>query len=269
MIYLNLKGGLCNMLFQIAAAKSLSLEKNTNFSIMNLDEHLQMLYNSSSETPTFIHSLEYKKLRMLSNVLTEKPKNDLPRYEYPFEYAKYNIPNDDYIIDGFFQTEKYFLENKEVIRELFSPTDEINEIINQKYSDLLKFKTTSIHVRRGDYLKKPDIHPTQTMDYYNEGIRLTKHNTEKFIVFSDDINWCKENFKSDNFVFIENEKDYIELYLMSKCDNNIMSNSSFSWWGAWLNNNINKIVVGPSNWFGPTFWFFNTKDILPSNWFKI
>ena len=132
MIYLNLKGGLCNMLFQIAAAKSLSLEKNTNFSIMNLDEHFKTLYNYSSEQPSLIHSSEYQKLRMLSNVLTEKPKNNLPIYQYPFEFVKYNISGDDYIIDGFFQSEKYFLENKEIIRDLFSPTDEINEIINQK-----------------------------------------------------------------------------------------------------------------------------------------
>ena len=91
MIYLNLKGGLCNMLFQIATAKSFSIEKKTDFSIMNLDEHLQMLYNLSSEMPTLINSFEYGKLRMLSGVLTKKPNSDLPTYSYPFEYTKYNI----------------------------------------------------------------------------------------------------------------------------------------------------------------------------------
>lgn len=269
MIYLNLKGGLCNMMFQIAAAKSLSLQNNDEFSIMNIDEHFKMLYEYTNRQPSLINSPDYKKLRMFSNLITDKPKNNIPTYQYPFEFIKYNITVPEYIIDGFFQTEKYFIKHKEIIRDLFSPTDEINKIISEKYGDLLKLRTTSIHVRRGDYLNNPDIHPTQTMEYYDEGIRLTKNNTDKYIIFSDDINWCKENFKLENSFFIENEKDYIEMYLMSKCNNNIICNSSFSWWGAWLNENPNKIVVGPSKWFGPTFQFFNTEDVLPNNWFKI
>ena len=269
MIFLNLKGGLCNMLFQIAAATSMAIIKKTEASFPNLDEQLKMLNEDTKHNPNLKHSFEYKSLNIFKNLITEKPKENCKRVEFPFHYSEINIDESDYIIDGFFQSEGYFKENEYYIRNMFSITDEIDKIINIKYSEILKYKTTSIHIRRGDYLLNPHIHPTQTIEYYNEAINITKNNTEKYLIFSDDISWCKENFKSESFVFIENEKDYIELYLMSKCENNIIANSSFSWWGAWLNNNQNKIVIGPTNWFGPGFSFFNTNDILPKNWIKI
>jgi len=137
-----------------------------------------------------------------------------------------------------------------------------------KYNFLKNKKTTSIHVRRGDYVNHPNHHPTQSLEYYLEAIKILKDETELFLVFSDDINWCKENIKLDNVVYIENEKDYIELYLMSVCTNNIISNSSFSWWGAWLNKNEDKKVIGPLKWFGDAIKH-NTGDVLPENWIKL
>jgi hypothetical protein len=107
----------------------------------------------------------------------------------------------------------------------------------------------------------------QTIEYYNKSIEHLKDITDLFIVFSDDIEWCKNNIKSENIIYIQDEKDYIEIYLMSLCDNNIISNSSFSWWGAWLNRNENKIVIGPKIWFGSEIQH-NTSDILPEKWVK-
>jgi 5'(3')-deoxyribonucleotidase len=91
-----------------------------------------------------------------------------------------------------------------------------------------------------------------------------------FLIFSDDIEWCKENFPniSDKFIFIEGNKDYEDLYIMSKCKNNIISNSTFSWWGAWLNQNENKKVVAPLKWFGSSI-NHNTKDLYCDGWIKI
>ena len=123
--------------------------------------------------------------------------------------------------------------------------------MDEKYGDLLNVKTTAIHVRRGDYVRHSNHHPVQTMDYFNKGIDVVKDNTYTFLVFSDDIEWCKEHFKVDNIIYIEDEKDYIEIYLMSLCDNDIIANSSFSWWGSFLNKNPNKKVFAPSIWFGP------------------
>lgn len=92
--------------------------------------------------------------------------------------------------------------------------------------------------------------------------------TDLFIVFSDDIEWCEENLPKDNFYYIKNEKDYIELYLMSMCNNNITCNSSFSWWGAWLNKKEDKKVIGPKIWFGSAI-NHNTDDIIPQSWIKL
>jgi hypothetical protein len=96
---------------------------------------------------------------------------------------------------------------------------------------------------------------------------MLKDKTDQFLVFSDDINWCEENLKLENSIYINDEKDYNELYLMSLCDNNIIANSSFSWWGAWLNKNDDKLVVGPTKWFGPAI-NHKTSDILPDEWIK-
>ena len=95
-----------------------------------------------------------------------------------------------------------------------------------------------------------------------------KNDTDYFLVFSDDIEWCKNNITGDNIVYIDSEIDYIDLYLMARCDNNIIANSSFSWWGAWLNKNENKKVVAPTLWFGQVVGE-DTNDIIPENWIKI
>ena len=91
---------------------------------------------------------------------------------------------------------------------------------------------------------------------------------KNIVVFSDDIPWCKENLIFDNIIFIEGNKDYEDLWLMSLCEHNIIANSSFSWWGAWLNENKNKKVVSPLNWFGQQS-NTNQSDIVPESWIKI
>ena len=109
-----------------------------------------------------------------------------------------------------------------------------------------------------------------------EGQRITENQLEKELldfkqqglVFSDDIDWCKGVFRGDRFTFIEGEKDYIDLYIMSQCKNNIIANSTFSWWGAWLNKNKNKKIVAPKKWFGSLI-SHNTKDLIPKEWIKV
>jgi hypothetical protein len=131
----------------------------------------------------------------------------------------------------------------------------------EKYKDYI-----GIHIRRGDYLRFPDHHPILPIEYYKTAIDYFK--ADNVFVFSDDIDWCKSNIIGDNIIYIENEKDYIEMYLMSLCENNIISNSSFSWWGAWLNENKNKKVIGPKLWFGNAIQFISD-DIIPEGWIKI
>jgi hypothetical protein len=263
MIYCNLKGGLGNMLFQIAATKSFAIDLGVDCSFPNLNSQLHLINNDSVYNPKIKHSFEYTTL--LKNLNTTPPKKNVKIIKFPFHYVKPPL-QDDITLDGFFQSEKYFKHNKDVIFK-YLDFSEISKIVETKYGDLLKEKTTSIHVRRGDYVRHPNHHPTQSMEYYNKSIDLLSDKTDKFVVFSDDMKWCKENFKTDNIIYIENEKDYIELYLMSLCDNNIIANSSFSWWGAWLNKNDDKLVVGPTKWFGSSI-NHKTSDILPDEWIK-
>tara|TARA_R110002020_G_scaffold381800_1_gene592701 strand:- start:7898 stop:8692 length:795 start_codon:yes stop_codon:yes gene_type:complete len=264
MIYCNLKGGLGNMLFQIATAKSLSIDNDTECSFPNLYNHLKYLNYDNTHNPKLNYSIEY--LDLLGHL-----RNDIPgkikKVIYPFNYVETPKIVGDVLIDGFFQSEKYFIHNRKEILKLFNFSTIHNNTL-KKYNDILNKKTTSIHVRRGDYIKFPNHHITQPIEYYNKSIELLKNKTDLFIVFSDDIMWCKNNLKIKNSIYIENEKDYIELYLMSLCKHNIICNSSFSWWAAWLNKNKNKIIIGPKKWFGSSI-NYNSDDIIPKNWIKL
>ena len=119
----------------------------------------------------------------------------------------------------------------------------------QKHPELKQENTLSVHIRRGDCFMNPDIHPIASEKYIERALKEVGEYSHVF-VFSDDKEWVKENLKFDNVTYVEDE-DYKEMWLMSLCKNNIIVNSSFSWWGSFLNKNINKTVVAPSIWFGP------------------
>jgi hypothetical protein len=171
-------------------------------------------------------------------------------------------------INGYFQSEKYFINYKKEIKDLFKIDDETNFFLLKKYSNIISLDTCSIHVRRGDYLKFPNIHPTQNIEYYNKAVGYIGEN-KHYLIFSDDIEWCKNNLNFiKNKTFIFGNSDFQDLYLMSLCKNNIIANSTFSWWGAWLNNYKNKVVVAPELWFGNEV-NYNTYDLIPNNWIKL
>ena len=269
MIYCDLKGGLGNMMFQIAACLSFAIDKNTESVFPNLKNHLDYLNEEKVYNPNLDYTQEYTSLNIFKNLKCIKKDNSLKVYNFPFNYKNINLESSDVIIDGFFQSEKYFKNNEKFIREAFRIDKSILDKIEEKYKDILEYKnTTSIHIRRGDYLKLKNYHPSLSMDYFKNAIDLTKQTTDRYVIFSDDIEWCKSKFQGNKFIFIENEKDYIELYLMSLCNNNIISNSSFSWWGAWLNSNESKIIISPKQWFGEMIKE-DDSDIIPENWKRI
>lgn len=272
MIYLYLKGGLGNMLFQIAAAQSMGFDKQLPVSFPNVDQQLQLCDDDMHHNPKLKHSFEYKQLRMYRSICTQAPSTNLPVFEYPFTYTPKQPNGTDFIINGFFQTEKYFVKNEVAVKAAFSPTEELVALISNKYPWLRSGSYTAIHVRRGDYVRLSMYHAVLSTGYYDRAINLIKSRSDvdKFVVFSDDIEWCKSYFVGNEFVFIENEKDYVELYMMAACKNNITSNSSFAWWGAWLNENPAKLVVAPAErWFGPGLHHHDTGDIIPVSWSKV
>ncbi|MEI6528810.1 MAG: alpha-1,2-fucosyltransferase [Candidatus Falkowbacteria bacterium] len=155
----------------------------------------------------------------------------------------------------------------------------LKESLATKYTELLaEISTTnsvSLHIRRGDYVSDPNTkaaHYTYGMEYYSSAIKLidSKLDNPVYFIFSDDIAWVKENLKiSSSVIFVSapSTHDYEELMLMSKCKNNIIANSSFSFWGAWLNQNSNKIVIAPKRW--NNVYESEYKELLPHSWLKI
>jgi hypothetical protein len=135
--------------------------------------------------------------------------------------------------------------------------------MHEKYPQLLQPNTLSLHVRRSEYLQFPEIHPTITLEYIQEALKLIGDYSTVF-VFSDDHDFVKENLNFPDVVYVNESEDWEELWLMGLCNNHIISNSTFSWWGVFLNQDKNKKIVAPSTWFGPKGP--NAKDIYESYW---
>ena len=194
--------------------------------------------------------------------------------EFSFDRKVLDLGRNVYL-KGYFQSEKYFLPAKDVIRSDFAFKKDLVKDIEDFSASLKKTGSVSVHIRRGDFDKDPvttDYHGTLDISYYNTAIELirSKIPNATFYFFSDNIDWVKETLSIPNAAFVSGNitKNHIEdLYLMSQCQHNIIANSSFSWWGAWLNNNPEKIVIAPQKWFnkGPK----DTQDLLPEKWIKI
>lgn len=166
------------------------------------------------------------------------------------------IPGGSACLTGFFQSEKYFINVKDQIRELF------NLNYQTGYEDYV-----SIHVRRGDYVRHSAHFPPVTLDYINHGMSHFKG--RKMLIFSDDIEWCQNNIQGGEY---PNGNEFEDLSLMASCGDHIIANSTFSWWGAWLGNNPDRKVISPHNtsWFGKANGVKGPlPDLLPEGWIKI
>lgn len=153
---------------------------------------------------------------------------------------------------GYFQNQEYFKENRDLILSLFEFRDSFRKIAQDFVSKINpKFDKVSVHIRRGDYKLFPSHHPVCSMDYYSTAMKKFESEDTKFLIFSDDVDWCRGEFVGDKFIFVDTGSPYSDLAIMVQCDHNIIANSSFSWWGAWLNTKIDKKVIAPSRWFGP------------------
>jgi hypothetical protein len=244
MIYVKFDGRLCNNFFQLAAGLSIAIDNNDE--VVAPPTNFYKFINYTPKFESFVqHSVHYN--------------------EPHFHYSK--IPyTKDMLITGFFQSEKYFANNKDAILEKLYLKDVYVDQIKNKYKDLLKEETISLHVRRSDYLNMPQYHPVLPISYYSEALQKLSTKGKKVVVFSDDITWCKEKFQGEKFVFIENNLPIVDLYLMSFCKENIIANSSFSWWGAYFNRSSKKRVIAPKLWFGPGYADYITSDLYCSGW---
>lgn len=251
MLFSQLLGGLGNQLFIISNLYSLSLDRNKNYCITNYTNSCTKRKEETMWLNTIFKNIKKVETRPLEIKArySEKGMN----YQY--------IPKTSKGLElyGYWQSPKYFNHNKKKIIQMF--TNYKKEILEDLYKYFIfKKKTISIHVRRADYLKLQHAHVVQTETYYENSINkiceilnIDKLNNDyTFVIFSDDITWCKESKifqKLKNKHFMVTNCALYDLYLMSMCDHNIIANSTFSWWGAYLNENENKKVVAPKNWF--------------------
>lgn len=261
MIIVRLKGGLGNQMFQYALGRVLSIKNNTEL-LLDLN-----YFKNKNFTPR-----EYNLgvFNIKARILQENKIPFLIKYFLPI--LKKITWSGNIYLDGYFQSEKYFKEYTDIIRQDFT----LKEVSIKSESLIKEIKNSNsvcMHIRRGDYVGNT-LHPVQDLAYYQNGIKELekKTNIDKIYVFSDDIVWCKENLKSDRELFFVNREelnisDSEELSIMTNCKYFIVANSSFSWWGAWLSTREEKIVICPKKWFNNES--INTNDLIPKEWIRI
>lgn len=252
-----LMGGLGNQMFQISHAICQGWKNNVP-TIFKCESYTPMQANQPTK---YIDNI-------FKNVTFLNFKSQPNRISTPWQFVDLKLNWESPIeFYGYFQSSKNFYGFTDEIKKLFYPSEKFLEMIFSKYPELNFEKTVSLHIRRGDYTTISSILPVIDISYINKCLDTIK-NFDKIFIFSDDKEWVEENIKINNSILVKDLEDYEELWMISLCKINIMSNSSFSWWGSFLNKNPNKDVYVPSIWFGPS-GETNYLDIYEENWKKI
>jgi hypothetical protein len=282
-------GGLGNQMFQYAAARALSLRKNqplvldiSRFTGYALHQgfELQRVFacpakiTSSSDT---LRVLGWQSPRVVRKVLSKSIFASLRRPEYVIEPHFQYWSNIDLIplncyLSGYWQSEKYFADAIHTIRTEFAFKQPMSAV-NAETSDVIeKTNSVSLHVRRGDYTKYTKttaVHGLCSVDYYKAAIEYVSEHVENpcLYIFSDDLEWVRGNLPTNlPCKYIDHNQgreSFNDMRLMSLCKHHIVANSSFSWWGAWLNPAPRKLVVAPKKWFATQT---DTRDLIPVSW---
>lgn len=300
MIISKLTGGLGNQLFQYAIGRSLAICKNTIFKMdisfysSNENKKLNRKYLldkfNISESIASNNELKeiVKKKHLKRAILRNVCKRQIPYYKenivveqtLSFDKNLFNI-NKNTILEGYWPNEKYFLPIQHILQKEFILQKEYITPLFSEYQSAINSKNAiSIHIRRTDYLNMDDgthnLFGICDLEYYNNAINfiLSKVDNPFFYIFTDDAKWVVANFKLDYpfYIISENKfQDYEELQLMSFCKHNIIANSTFSWWGAWLNKYQNKIIVAPQKWYNNENYqeFYEKSDFVPKTWIRI
>jgi len=300
MICVQLSGGLGNQMFQYACGRALAykhkvclildlehLEKNSSQPTHALREYELgiFLLNARKANVTELKLFKPSRLSLLNNKLSQMigfPRIFNKNLLIENKYIGYNrrietLPKKCTIM-GYWQSEQYFINIKVQIRKdfQFKPTLDIEN--DERKKKITSTNSISIHIRRGDYAERLGTkiaHGLCSLDYYNSAIKflLQKINNPYFFIFSDDLNWVKQNLKiPHDHEFISGNvgnNSFVDMQLMSLCRNNIISNSTFSWWGAWLNPNPDKVVIAPEQWFNDKTKNAYTDDLIPNEWVRI
>jgi len=270
MIIVRLIGGLGNQLFQYALGRELAFRHDVKLlldtsAFRTYKRHPNSLFNFNIKEPP-ASQWQLLKTRLFSKITAVHEK------EQSFNPHVFDLPPNIYLT-GYWQSEKYFKETSSAIRQDIT----LKKTPNEKYFSMLAkingSNSISLHIRRTNYLTIGlGIFEVITTDYYRGAVVKIAERIDppEIYVFSDDIGWAKRNLSfpfPTTFVSANNFPDYQELMLMAACKHNITANSTFSWWGAWLNNNPKKIVVTPKRWF--TDASRSDADLIPSAWIRL
>ena len=297
MIIVSIYGGIGNQMFQYACAKAVALKL-----CVELKLDISLLCDSTNSDNFTIRDYELGAFRIKDQIASVKEvrqyvpninkssdltkklfglKRLLNKNTFYYENTKFqfedriNLIDDNTLIFGYFQTEKYFESIREELLNIFRLKDVIDIENKLILKGINSENAVSIHVRRGDYLKL-SYQELDLPSYYLKAIEIINKKVQNpvFYIFSDDQLWVEDNFKKIDIkkVFIKNnieKKSFMDLFLMSQCKHNICANSTFSWWGAWLNTNPGKVVITPEKWFKQGEFENNTFDLIPDSWLQI
>jgi hypothetical protein len=256
--YVQLSGGLGNQLFEIAAGYGHCIRTGKT---------LQLSRTTNCKRGTYWDTFTHKCVPYIS----DPPGDSVNRWREPhFHYAP--IKPDATALTGYFQSSKYFADVSGQVRDLFDPHPSVKEAMHTKYADLLvmKDKVVVLHIRRGDYVALPQYHCILTPEYYRRVVDEARVHipNSHILVFSDDLSWCRTlDFLADGVTFVDEPSDVLSLHLMSQFHHYILSNSSFSWWAAWLGERATA-VWAPNRWFG-TRGPQDVQDIYESDWIRV
>lgn len=303
MIITKLSGGIGNQMFQYAIGRALSNKYKTDLllDITSYDYDLKRRYslscfNIKANLATYNDIYRLCRWQYIPFIPKRFFRNVLPSYITNFKKEKevsYYINKsqkldktvltigDNKVIEGYWGNENYFISIEHLIRRDFSlKYESVSDGFRNLKNEIQNMNSVSIHFRRTDYLnKKNGIYELFGIcgdEYYDVALKyiFSKIENPFFFIFTDDVEWVKNNLKLSspyNLVSDNNFEDYEELLLMSYCKHNIIANSTFSWWGAWLNNNPEKIVIAPKQWYRNSDYqnFYEKSDFVPFKWKRL
>lgn len=284
MIVVQLKGGIGNQLFQYAAAKALATHHRVplKLDVSSYQQDTLRGFELGNFNVDVELATEMELARFKQGVLGKIRERLLPHYrrttykEQDFSFDRHFLQaRPDVYLKGYWQSEKYFLPIQEPLRKAFVLKPELISSVIELGNKMAAEESVAIHIRRGDYVKPEviKVHGVIPAAYYAAAIKriAAQVNVSCLYIFTDDEQWVKQYLPlTGNYVFVSNEftsTHYEDFYLMSRCRHNIIANSSFSWWAAWLNDHAGKIVVAPHKWFNQAP--HDIKDLFPVGWVSI
>jgi Glycosyl transferase family 11 len=291
-IIVNLIGGLGNQMFQYATARALSIKHKTPLRLdvsgfVNYGLHhgfeLEYIFNCTTDiaSKADLHGILGWQSSPIIRRIVSRPsmlslRNKAFIIEPHFHYwSKINSLQSNSYLVGYWQSEQYFADIAERIRADFTFKLPMSKKNAELAKQINQVNAVSLHVRRGDYANNPKttaIYGLSSLEYYQAAVQYIAGQVDRphFFIFSDDIAWVKSNIKLNYpHQYVDNNYDtesYNDMRLMSMCKHHIIANSSFSWWGAWLNRNPEKMVVAPQKWFANEL---NVDDLFPRGWITL